>query len=344
MPRTTHQPPEGAEAIRPDTDINSGALEALSCSATVMGEAERMACAMSGELNLVNQLLGQAQAAQAIQKFSALIGISKLAFVKKNKHYRALKGSNFPLFGEIPLRGTWEEFCQLLGISVDKADSDIANFHAFGEEALDAMSQMGIGYRELRQLRQLPEDQRAALIETARAGDKDTLLELAEDLIAKHAREKDELVSDLTEREAALASTKADLEAARKRADARQKRIDALEDEREKLQQVIAKADPDERRNALLLELTRVTARLDETIRGDLWATISALREHEDATDIPIEGYLRGVMATLRDGIADLEEAFNIRPEIGVEYPPYLLDQIDAAAPTDRNGPDDVAH
>ncbi len=33
---------------------------------------------------------------------------------------------------------------------------DIANLRTFGEEALESMSRMGIGYRELRQWRKLP--------------------------------------------------------------------------------------------------------------------------------------------------------------------------------------------
>jgi hypothetical protein len=85
----------------------------------------------------------------------------------------------------------------VLGISADKADLDIANLTAFGEEALESMSRMGIGYRELRQFRRLPEDQKSALIEVAKEGDKTALLELAEEMIAKHAREKEELKTDL---------------------------------------------------------------------------------------------------------------------------------------------------
>lgn len=55
------------------------------------------------------------------------------------------------------------------------------------------MSQMGIGYRELRQYRKLPEDQKTALIEVAKAGDKEALVELAEEFIAKNTKEKEQL-------------------------------------------------------------------------------------------------------------------------------------------------------
>ncbi|MCX8656454.1 hypothetical protein J3U08_06595 [Gilliamella sp. B2894] len=144
------------------------------------------------ERDLVNQLLGQAQMADAFAKFSLTVRTSKLNFVKENKLYRNLKGKKSPN-GYDFLTGTWEEFCNLLGISVQKADLDIQNLKEFGEEALESMSQMGIGYRELRQYRKLPEDQKTALIEVAKAGDKEALVELAEEFIAKNSKEKEQL-------------------------------------------------------------------------------------------------------------------------------------------------------
>lgn len=144
------------------------------------------------ERDMVNQLLGHAQMAGALEAFSRTVRIAKLALVKEKKLYRALGGGKSPHGAQV-LSGTWAEFCGLLGRSVDQVDRDIANVRAFGEEALDSMSRMGIGYRELRQFRQLPQDQQAALIEVAKAGDKEAFVELAEEFIAKHAREKDAL-------------------------------------------------------------------------------------------------------------------------------------------------------
>ncbi|MGV8267887.1 hypothetical protein ACV334_34710, partial [Pseudomonas aeruginosa] len=74
--------------------------------------------------------------------------------------------------------------------SVDKANMHIANLRTFGEEALDSMSRMGIGYRELRQWRKLPDDARSALIEAAKQVNKDAVEYLAEVLIATHTKEE----------------------------------------------------------------------------------------------------------------------------------------------------------
>lgn len=134
--------------------------------------------------DLVNQLLGQAQAFSAASKLLRTFGVSKLAFVKENKLYRQIEGMKLRT-GSESLNGTWEEFCGLLGISVDKADTDISNLRAFGEDALDSMSRMGIGYRELRQFRKLPADQREALALIAKTGSRDDLIEAAYDAIEK---------------------------------------------------------------------------------------------------------------------------------------------------------------
>ncbi len=147
--------------------------------------------------DLVNQMLGQAQALHAASDLLRTGAVSKHAQIKENKLYQRLAGIQTP-HGAV-LKGTWEEYCTMLGRSVDMVDRDIANLQAFGEEALDAMSRAGLGYRDLRQFRKLPADQKTALIEAAKAGDKDTLLELAEDLIAKHIKEKDEFTQQAAE-------------------------------------------------------------------------------------------------------------------------------------------------
>jgi hypothetical protein len=159
----------------------------------------------SDERDVVNQVLGQAQMAGALESFSRTVRISRLAFVKENKLYRGIAGRRGP-HGAAVLSGTWDEFCGLLGRSVDQVDRDIANLRAFGEEALESMSRMGMGYRELGQYRRLPQDQQAALIEVAKVGDKEAFVELAEEIMARHAKEKEVLGQRLDESKANYAA------------------------------------------------------------------------------------------------------------------------------------------
>lgn len=182
--------------IQPMPEINQEAFQEESAALGMLGT---IAQGMQDERDLVNQLLGQAQMADAFAKFSVTVTTSKLAFVKENKLYRGLKGKKSP--NGYDFSGTWEEFCKLLGISVEKADLDIQNLRAFGEAALESMSAMGIGYREMRQYRRLPEDDKALLVELAKGEDKEAFLELAEEIIAKHAKEKEALAKKIEESE-----------------------------------------------------------------------------------------------------------------------------------------------
>lgn len=180
-------------------ELNAVAIAQATEAANTLGE---LAAGYGQGRDLVNQLLGQAQAFQAAGDLLRTFGVSKLALVKENKLYQQLSGMRTPNGSE--LKGTWVEFCSLLGISDDKANQDIANLKAFGEEALEQMQRIGIGYRELRQYRKLPADQKQALIEVAKAGDKEGFVELAEEIIARHAKEKEALTAQVEEATATL--------------------------------------------------------------------------------------------------------------------------------------------
>jgi hypothetical protein len=172
---------------------------------TKAAEAANLSAAIQADYNenrdLVNQMLGQIQMSRAISKFTDVVSLSKLKQIKETKMYRAAAGQKMVgLSGEeIADVGTWACFCQALGVSASKIDEDLTNLDAFGEDALKQLNSIGVGYRELRQYRRLPQDERAALIEAAKVGDKDELLELAESLISKHAKEKEALTVELTE-------------------------------------------------------------------------------------------------------------------------------------------------
>lgn len=157
--------------------------------------------------DLANQMLGQIQMSRSFAKFADVVGLSKLQIIKENKIYRAVAGQKGidSAGNEIADVGTWEGFCAALGTSKTKVDEDLLNLKTFGEDALEQMQRTGIGYRDLRQFRRLPADQKSELIEAAKAGDTATLLELAEDLITKHAKEKANLQKDLDAKDQRIA-------------------------------------------------------------------------------------------------------------------------------------------
>ena len=289
MARTKSQPAE----LIPDVTLNPELEATQNLMATVSSQ-------MNDERDLLNQLLGQAQMAGAFEDFSRTVRTSKLAFVKENKLYRNLKDAKNP-HGAEKLSGTWEEFCGLLGRSVDQVDRDIANLTAFGEEALESMSRMGIGYRELRQFRRLPEDQKSALIEVAKEGDKTALLDLAEEMIAKHAREKEEL--------------KTDLEISRQMLAEKKEELGTMRNEKEELKSRLVRRTttetPDEEGVALETEVTGFKSGVLSAF-FDLKSGFNALTEHTERTGINHTGMMAGLLDDLQAQFEELRQEFSL--------------------------------
>lgn len=289
MARTKSQPAE----LIPDVALNPELEATQNLIATVSSQ-------MNDERDLLNQLLGQAQMAGAFEDFSRTVRTSKLAFVKENKLYRNLKDAKNP-HGAEKLSGTWEEFCGLLGRSVDQVDRDIANLTAFGEEALESMSRMGIGYRELRQFRRLPEDQKSALIEVAKEGDKTALLELAEEMISKHAREKEEL--------------KTDLEISRQMLAEKKEELGTMRNEKEELKSRLVRRTttetPDEEGVALETEVTGFKSGVLSAF-FDLKSGFNALTEHTERTGINHTGMMAGLLDDLQAQFEELRQEFSL--------------------------------
>jgi len=288
MARTKQETTE----LAPDVTLNPELISSQNLMAVVSSH-------MTDERDLLNQLLGQAQMAEAFGKFSQTVWSSKLAFVKENKLYQSLKGKKGP--NGLELQGTWVEFCSLLGVSDEKANQDIANLTAFGEVALESMSRLGIGYRELRQFRRLPEDQKSALIEVAKEGDKTALLELAEEMIAKHAREKEEL--------------KTDLEISRQMLAEKKEELGTMRNEKEELKSRLVRRTttetPDEEGVALETEVTGFKSGVLSAF-FDLKSGFNALTEHTERTGINHTGMMAGLLDDLQAQFEELRQEFSL--------------------------------
>lgn len=280
------------------------------------------------ERDLANQLLGQAQMADSFAKFSLTVSVSKLAFVRENKLYKAFKGKK-SADGQRFLSGTWDEYCDLLGRSRQQVDEEISNLKSFGEQALESMSAMGIGYRELRQYRKLPEDQKLALIEVAKAGDKEGFVELAEEIIAKHAKEKEALTAQVEEAQATL-------EAKDRVLQTRAELIGKLEE------QVAGKFKPlpgsearTAQEQALLKELDEGTSSAFLSMHRTFKAADAAL-SGSGARDA-IQARARQAVEFLAQQLADMCDEFGISVDLDERINPSWLSEDAIAAMEARN-------
>lgn len=285
--------------------------EALTANQNLMAT---MLGSHSEERDLVNQLLGQAQMADAIGKFTATVAVSKMAHVKEHKLYRGLEGM-LDRDGR-GLSGTWEEFCSLLGSSAPKVNEDINNLRTFGEAALDSMSSMGIGYREMRQYRRLPEDQQAALIEVAKTGDKDAFVELAEEIIARNAKEKEELTERLDELSASHYA-QGEVMAAKTT------ELDKTKVELEKVRGQIQKLAPDEVTEMIRQEAGRQAFAVESSILGELREALTAISKRAEETGEDQRVFQAGLIQGLELTLASVRSEFYLTDAL-VATPTWL--------------------
>ena len=285
--------------------------------------------------DLANQLLGQIQMSRAISKFTDVVSLSKLQYIKENKIYRSVAGQKAvdSKGNEIADVGTWAGFCAALGVSASKIDEDIANLKMFGEEALDQMQRTGIGYRELRQYRKLPEDQKLALIEVAKAGDKEGFVELAEEIIAKHAKEK--------EVHARVVEEAADkLEAKDRVLKQAHKRINKLEDQAARTFRPRAGSEAKTvQEQALLDEINEATLAARHATRRLFLVADTAL---DGSAREAIELAARQAVEYLSQQLIDIATEFGITVDFEQRLRPAWLDEsaLDAMEARQRGGAD----
>ncbi|EPH0644306.1 hypothetical protein I8S27_32190 [Pseudomonas aeruginosa] len=286
--------------IDPMPEINQEAFQEDMNAVGVLGA---IAQGMHEERDLVNQLLGQVQMADSFAKFSATVAVSKMAHVKENKLYRALKGQkNRDGRG---FSGTWEEFCELLGTSAPKVNEDISNLRQFGEEALESMSRMGIGYRELRQWRKLPDDARSALIEASKQGNKEAVEYLAEELIATHTKEKAAL-------EKQVEDLRADNEALGERMARKSRELDETVHELEKTKRRIQTMKADEAEKELRQEATAIAFEAEADISGKLREAFSIMVSHAEKTGTDHRTFQAGLVRHLEKLLLQIREEFQL--------------------------------
>ncbi|EJO5054229.1 hypothetical protein [Pseudomonas aeruginosa] len=292
-PKIDHMPEINQEAFQ--EDVNA------------VGILGAIAQGMHEERDLVNQILGQVQMARSIARFADVVSLSKLAHIKETKLYRALQGKKGfdPDGNEIADVGTWDGFCQALGLSRSKVDEDLTNLNAFGEEALNQLSAIGAGYRELRQWRKLPEDARSALIEAAKQGNKDAVEYLAEELIATHTKEKAAL-------EKQVEDLRADNEALGERMARKSRELDETVHELEKTKRRIQTMKADEAEKELRQEATAIAFEAEADISGKLREAFSVMLDHAEKTGTDPRTFQAGLVRHLEKLLLQIREEFQL--------------------------------
>lgn len=283
-----------------DIELNTDNVNAAHNTAAILSQN-------NDDRDLANQIVGQMQMANAFAKFADVISLTKLKYIKENKIYRSLKGKKAftPDGAEIADVGTFDGFCQMLGLSRTKVDEDLSNLRAFGETALNNLTAMGIGYREMRQYRKLPEDQQQALIEVAKAGDKEAFVDLAEEIISKNNFEKGQLRADLDE-------VKADYSAQGELLSKKSKELDDTKLELEKIRRRIQTQQPNEVIQQLHVETSSIFAEVTSILVGKIAPAMQALAETGKEIGDDQRQYMASMLNLLESRISNLRQEYDL--------------------------------
>ncbi|MDG6363575.1 MULTISPECIES: hypothetical protein [Pasteurellaceae] len=279
--------------------------------------------AMTQDLAEAYEMLGMVKMSDFHRKLTTCQHIKVLAEFKESKKYKGLE--MLDVTGNRRHVSTWDDFCSALGFSRQKIDEDISNLSKLGEDFLETSQRLGLGYREMRKLRQLPEAARAEIVEAdySEATDKEELIEKIEDLTAKHAKEKAEL-------EAKLKRKSDDYDAQAKVLANKNAQIDRLDTELAKKTKAIETQTPDQRGGQLREETTQISYKAEAILRGQVWQAFEALAKHSEETSIDHRQFMSGVLAEYQLILSELQQHFQLDDSpSGSDLPEWARDDTE---------------
>lgn len=261
--------------------------------------------AMTQDLAEAYEVMGTLKAFNFVQKLLTVGSLKKLQEIKETKKYKGLNVVDDN--GNLLTVGNFADFCKACGLSDKKVYEDLQNLNAFGDEFMETSQRLGLGYREMRKLHQLPEEARAEIVDAdySDTTDKEELIEKIEDLTAQHAKEKEAL-------QAQLKRKSDDYEAQAKVLATKNERINHLDLELAKKTKAIETQTPEQRGGVLREEAAAISYKAEAVLRGQVFQAFEALTAHTEATGIDHKQFMSGVLAEYQLILSELKERFGL--------------------------------
>lgn len=273
MPRKPLSP---AEAVGPEF-VGATPPEFAEQDQRVARDLQVAALATSPAL-LVGQRMGRRQIISALSKLLAVTDLVDLQRIKDSKGYR---GMTFPLpDGNTVTLDTWDQYCEHVeGRSRQSVDLDLSNLERFGPELFAALREIGIGPGKMREIRAVEQDDATKLLECAKAGDKEGLLDIAQTLITRHQVEREQLSKKAERAEQEAKKLLEDVEEKRALLAEKDEKLAELRKNRRKIERSGARVQADE----LLAEMDAAAIEAASAIKR-LRDNVSAIQAtYEDA-------------------------------------------------------------
>lgn len=280
--------------------------------------------------------LGQIEALQFSATVAGRAQVEIYLNLKKSKSYRAITYRDAD--GNPRRVADLEEFCErYLGKSARRMQEMVQQYHLLGGELYEAAERIGFRNQDYRALKALPDDDQETIRQAIASDDRDTVLNLMQELAARHQSEKTALEKRATEAEETA-------EARDQVIRAKTEQVDRLHEDNAKLTRRVAAATPDEIGEQLRAEVSDAAFAAEAAVRGALRLGFEALASHAAQHGVTHENFMAGCLAQVEAALLELRGGYdvNLRPDADPR-PDWTRDGFDADAAVDAAIGDDLA-
>lgn len=129
----------------------STALAVMNAETQVAETAQMQQSERERSIANAHETAGIIKALNFVGKVVTVTSLVQLDKVKKSKGYKGI--------------GTWDEYCEYTHLDRHSVDQQLLSLNTFGQEFLETVTSFGVGYREMRRLRQLSNDGAITIID-----------------------------------------------------------------------------------------------------------------------------------------------------------------------------------
>ncbi len=316
MSRKPHQPAELGDSAGPLPAGHAITLAEERETADIEREAAFDAAKTVGQIEAL--LFSATVAEKAI--------VETFLKLKQNKAYRSIQFRDAE--GNLRRIADLDEFCErFLKRSYRRVQEMASNYHLIGADLYETAEQMGFRQKDYTALKALPaEDQEVIKQAMSPEADRDQVIDLLQEMAARHASEKAALTAEATE-------AKETAEARDQVVKSKEAKITSLEEANHKLKRRIEKMTPDEIGQQLRDEVGQFAFAAEAEILGNLRAGFQALVDHADAHNVTHENFMSGCLAQIEGALLTVRGEFNVKAKPDADPVP---DWIKDTRPTEE--------
>lgn len=258
-----------------------------------------------GDVLELGKLLGRLETAEFFGNISEVTTLAAYENIKKSKAWKNFSDKNGNAFPNV------DEFCRAkLGYSSRRLEQLVSNRALIGQEAFEQAERMGLRQVDYNAIKTLPApDQELVRRAVEDATSRDEVLDLLQELAARHAKEKEVLTAKVADLSADNAATEKLL--AHKNA-----KIDEYSRQ-------IERATPDDVLAGLHRELAGIMSEAVVAVQGQLRQGFVAVTRHHESHGGDSRQVLSGYVAQLQQHLHALRDEFMLSDTLSDGIPAW---------------------